>query len=260
MNFGEGEREALIAFSKDGKRGRESLKKDTSAEFAERQMDAKRCMACHAIDDESSLWTGLEMSTAELAAHVEGLEERVDQTRPQLTFIGEMLYTSYIEAMLAGTAEPGPRPWLGARMPAFKAYATPLAEGLTRLHGFAPGGPEEEEVDGELVEIGKSLVGAEGFGCTTCHGIGEMEPTAAFEVGAINFALVPDRLRAGYYFRWMDHPAAVVPGTKMPKYADGNKSQRTDVLGGEADKQYQAIWQWLHSQRQAVSGEAMKTD
>jgi hypothetical protein len=33
----------------------------------------------------------------------------------------------------------------------------------------------------------------------------------------------------------------------MPKYADGNASQRTDVLEGDAAKQYEAIWQYLHA-------------
>ena len=244
-NLREGERGALIAFSKAG---HGSLMKDSPAEFAERQIDAKRCTACHAMDDKSALLSSLHGGTAGLAAHVEGLNERVDQSRPQLTFVGEMLYTSYIEAMLAGTAEPRPRPWLGTRMPSFGAYAKPFAEGLSRMHGFEPSGPAKVVVDKELAEIGGKLVGAEGFGCTTCHGIGDQEPTAAFEVGAVNFKLVPERLREGYYHRWMDNPAAVIPGNKMPRYAEGNESQRGDVLDGDARKQFEAIWQWLHAE------------
>jgi cytochrome c1 len=244
MNLGEGDLEGLLAFSKAGA---DALKKDNSAEFAERQLDAKRCTACHAMDEGSPLLNSLHSTTAGLAAHVEGLNERVDQTRPQLTFVGEMLYTSYIEKMLSGTTDPRPRPWLGTRMPAFPAYAKPMAEGLSRIHGFAPSGPVEIEVNPALAEIGKSMVGAEGFGCTTCHGIGDQEPTAAFEVGAVNFSLVPERLREGYYHRWMDNPAGVTPGSKMPRYAEGNESQRADILDGDARKQYDAIWHWLHS-------------
>jgi cytochrome c1 len=245
LNLGKGDLEGLLAFSKSGE---DSLKRDCSAEFAERQIDAKRCTSCHAMDGEPSLLDSLHGTTAGLAAHIEGLHERVDQTRPQLTFAGEMLFTSYIEKMLAGTAEPRPRPWLGTRMPAFPAYAKPLAAGLSRSHGFPPAAPAETEVDPALAEIGKKLVGADGFACTTCHGIGAQEPTAAFEVGAVNFKLVPERLRAGYYHRWMDNPQSVIPGTKMPRYADGNESQRTDILEGDARKQYEAIWHWLHSQ------------
>lgn len=244
-NLREGEREALLAFSKAG---HASLMKDNPAEFAERQIDAKRCTACHMIDNKPALLDSLHGSTAGLAAHVEGLDERVDQTRPQLTFVGEMLYTSYIEAMLAGSAEPRPRPWLGTRMPSFGAYAKPFAEGLSRMHGFEPCGPAKVAVDKDMAEIGGKLAGAEGFGCTTCHGIGDQAPTAAFEVGAVNFKLVPQRIREGYFHRWMDNPAAVIPGNKMPRYAEGNVSQRGDVLDGDARKQFEAIWQWLHAE------------
>ncbi len=247
MNFHEGDVEGLLAFQKMGP---ESLKRKNSAEFASRQLEAKRCTSCHMLDDVPSLLDGVHDETFHLAEHIEGLGERVDQTRPQLTFVGEMLYTTYIEKMLAGTVEESPRPWLGTRMPAFRAYAKPLADGLSRLHGFAPSGPVAVEVKPELAEIGKDLVGADGFGCTTCHGIGEMEATAAFEVGAVNFALTPDRLREGYYYRWMDNPQETIPGNKMPKYADGNQSQRIDILGGKADAQYEAIWHWLHSPKE----------
>ena len=243
-NIDKKELEALLAFSKSGQG---SLSKDSLAEFAERQIEAKRCTACHSLDEKVSLLNSLQGSTAKLAAHIKGLDERVDQTRPQLTFIGEMLHTSYIESMLAGTLKNRPRPWLGTRMPAFNAYAKPFAEGLTRLHGFSPSAPQKIETNPDLVKIGHSLIGVEGLGCTTCHGVGDMAPTAAFEVGAINFSQVSERLREGYYYRWMDHPAAVIPGNKMPRYAEGNKSKLFNVLDGDASKQYEAIWNWIHS-------------
>jgi cytochrome c2 len=243
-NLESGERKALLQFSKIGS---ESLGKNVPAEFAERQLEAKRCTACHSLDEEQNLLDSIHMTSAGLAVHVEGLDDRVDQTRPQLTFIGEMLYTSYIESILEGAVQPRPRPWLGTRMPAFKAYAKPLAEGLSRLHGVEPGAAPAIETNEELVPIGELLVGAEGFGCTTCHGIGDQEPTAAFEVGAINFEQGSSRLREDYYHRWMDHPAGVIPGNKMPRYAIGDESQRGDILDGDAYRQYEAIWQWLHA-------------
>jgi len=244
LNLDDEAKTSLVAF---GKSGGDSLKRDTPAEFARRQIESMRCIGCHTIDSQQSLLSSVHEETKGLTAHVEGLHERVDQTRPQLTFMGEMLYTSYIESILSGTAEPRPRPWLGTRMPAFRAHAKPLAEGLSRLHGFEPGGPVKVESDPAMVEIGKTLAGSDGFGCTTCHGIGPVKPTAAFEVEGINFHLVPQRLRPEYYHRWMDNPGMVTPGTKMPKYAEGNASQRTDVLEGDAGKQYEAIWQYIQT-------------
>ena len=181
-----------------------------------------------------------------LTANAKGLHERLDQSRPQLTFIGEMLYTTYIEAMLTGTESQRPRPWLGTRMPAFRSHSKAMAEGLSKLHGFEPSGPAEVKIDPAMSEAGKKLISMDAFGCTTCHGLGDIKPSAAFEVEGINFSLVPERLREGYYHRWMDNPKLVNPGTKMPKYAEGNVSQRADILEGDAEKQYEAIWEFIH--------------
>ncbi|MES2440979.1 MAG: c-type cytochrome [Verrucomicrobiota bacterium] len=243
LNLTDKDRAALTAFSKAGP---DSLSRDTAAEYATRQTEALRCTSCHAMDGKQPLLNGYHSETEALAAHMKGLHERVDQTRPQLTFTGEMLYTTAIESMIAGTAEPRPRPWLAMRMPAFKNQAAPLAKGFSKLHGLAPNQPGEVKVDPALAEIGKNLASATGFGCTTCHGIGDMKPTAAFEVEGVNFKLFPNRIREDYYHRWMDNPQAVVPGTKMPRYSQDNKSQRTDVLEGDAKKQFDAIWQYLH--------------
>lgn len=244
LNLDDRDRAALVAFSKAGG---ESLGRDTRSEYTTRQIEALRCTACHGMDGKAALLANLHSETAPLAAHLPKLTERVDQSRPPLTFTGEMLHTTAIEAMIAGTPAQRPRPWLAMRMPSFKTHAHGLATGFSKLHGVAPNKPAEIAVDPALAEIGRMLSGADGFGCTTCHGIGDMKPTAAFEVEGINFKLVPDRLRADYYHRWMDDPQSVTPGTKMPVYSKDNLSQRTDVLEGDAKKQFEAIWQYIHA-------------
>jgi mono/diheme cytochrome c family protein len=243
LNLTDDDRAALVAFSK---RGHESLGRDNQAEYATRQIDALRCTACHGIDDQQALLSSVHSDSAALAAHVPHLTERVDQSRPQLTYTGEMLHTTAIESMIAGTADPRPRPWLAMRMPSFKTHATAMSKGLSKSHGVLPNKPEVVEVDSALTDIGKELAGSTGFGCTTCHAVGDEKATAAFEVEGINFSLLPDRLRADYYHRWMDDPKSVTPSTKMPSYSKDGKSQRTDVLGGDAGKQFEAIWQYIH--------------
>ena len=244
LNLRGEDRQALTAFSK---RGESSLKQDNSAEFASRQLYSKNCTACHTIGKEPGDLNSLHAETAGLAAHLTHLNERADQTRPHLTFAGEMLYTTYIESMLNGSVQPRPRPWLATRMPAFRPHSKIFAEGLSRLHGVEPSGPIKLKVDPSLAEIGGKLVGEQGFGCTTCHGVGEKQATAAFEVSGVNLELTQDRLRPEFYYRWMDHPASITPSTKMPRYAKGNESQRGDVLEGDAGKQYEAILHYLHS-------------
>jgi cytochrome c2 len=250
MNLNNRDRAALAEFSKFGN---EPLKRDSPAEYAFRQIASLRCNACHGLDDERAIVELVQADTQRLVEHIEGLHERLDQSRPVLTYTGEMLYSTFIEKMIAGTADPRPRPWLAMRMPAFRTRAPLLAEGLVRAHGFPPSKPLPVEVDADLAKIGRSLLGADGFGCNTCHGIGEEKPTAAFEVEGINLALSPERLREGYYHRWMDNPQSIIPGTKMPRYSENNQSQRGDVLGGDAQKQFEAIWHYLHTFGTAAS-------
>lgn len=243
LHLDDNDRVALAAFAKTGSG---SLGRDSSAEYTTRQTEALRCTACHALDGRESLLAGTHADSAPLVAHLPKINERVDQSRPQLTFTGEMLYTTAIESMIAGTAEPRPRPWLAMRMPAFRTHASQLANGFSRLHGLEPNKPAVVKVDPALAEIGKGLVAASGFGCTTCHGIGDQKPTAAFEVEGVDFKLTASRIHEDYFHRWMDNPQSVIPSTKMPRYSLDNKSQRTDVLEGDAKKQFDAIWQYLH--------------
>jgi hypothetical protein len=243
LNLDDDERLALNAFSKIGS---SSLSRDTPAEFTSRQLTSLRCTSCHAYDDKASLLDSVHLESRSLVADLNQLDERIDQSRPQLTYIGEMLNASYTEAMIQGRAEPRPRPWLLMRMPAFHVRAKPLADGFARMHGIEPAAPSPIIIDPALAEIGKRLVSTGGFSCTTCHAIGDQKPDAAFEVLGVDLALTAVRLRENYFTRWMANPRSVTPSTKMPRYSEGNQSQRTDILEGDAHQQFNAIWHYLH--------------
>ncbi|QJE95860.1 c-type cytochrome [Luteolibacter luteus] len=235
------ERAALIAFSK---KGTAPLSRHVPAEYAAAKVKALRCTSCHGMDGKPSLLDATHVETKPLVAHVHGENEKLDQSRPHLTYIGEMLYSSYMEKMINGAATPRPRPWLDMRMPAFHGYATDLAKGLACIHGVEPGAAPDATPDASLAEIGKKLASLDGFGCTTCHGVGPVKPSAAFEVEGVNFALSHERLRKEWFDRWMDNPPAVTPGSKMPRYSDEGKSQRPE-LDGDAQKQFDAIWNYI---------------
>jgi mono/diheme cytochrome c family protein len=236
------ERAALVAFSK---KGTAPLTRNVPAEAAAAKLKSLHCTSCHGMDGHASLLETTHVESKSLVAHVAGENEKLEQSRPHLTYIGEMLHASYMESIINGQPTGGrPRPWLDMRMPAFHAHAAGLADGLARLHGVEPGKPEAPQVDAALAEIGKKIIGADGFGCTTCHGVGAAKPTAAFEVEGINFALAHARLRKEWFMRWMDNPASVTPGTKMPRYSEEGKSQRPE-LDGDAAKQFDAIWNYI---------------
>ena len=236
------ERAALVAFSK---KGPDSLSRHVPIESTAARIKALRCTSCHSLDGVQSLLDSVHLDSKDLVAHVEGENEKLDQSRPQLTYIGEMLHSSYIESVINGTPTGGrPRPWLDMRMPAFPSFANSLATGFAHTHGVVPGKAEPATPDADLALIGKSLISSDGFGCTTCHGVGSMKPTAAFEVEGINFSLAHERLRHEWYIRWMDNPGSVTPGSKMPRYSERGKSQRSE-FGGDATKQFDAIWNYI---------------
>ena len=80
--------------------------------------------------------------------------------------------------------------------------------------------------------------------------MGERPPTAVFEAPGINLAYSAERLRHDYYLRWVLNPLRIDPETKMPKFADEKgKTPLTDHFEGDAVQQYEAIWQYLHSQK-----------
>ena len=227
----------------------DSLKKDSAVSLAERQLRSLRCTACHTYDEIPALLESLHSQSAFLTAHL-STEENVDQSLPALTQTGEKLLPSAISSLLKGESSARARPWLDARMPRFANHSPHLfAKGLAAQHGLGPVVPVEKEPDLETIALGKKLIGSEaGFGCTTCHGVGATQPTAAFEVIGINFDLTKYRLRERYFYRWMHNPARITPATKMPRYPDNEGMTALPDLDYDSRQQFRAIWQYLQSQ------------
>jgi cbb3-type cytochrome oxidase cytochrome c subunit len=137
-------------------------------------------------------------------------------------------------------------------MPAYAAHAAAMSDGMARWHGVNPQEKSQLpafKVDPALAKTGEELLSSEkGFGCTTCHGLRETGPTAAFEVQGISLELIGSRLRHEWYHRWMDNPASITPGTKMPQYAPAGKSPNP-AFQNDARQQFEAIWHFLQSQK-----------
>jgi mono/diheme cytochrome c family protein len=230
-----------------------SLKQDTVAEFAERQVATLNCTACHARDRQDDTWSSLKDEVAtltkDLPAEDAKIEEQFagDQSRPPLTWLGEKLRPQWATQFIGGKVDYKPRPWLRARMPGFPARAEMLAQGQASAHGVPLVAPPLEKPDADLAEAGKKLIARQGgFSCVQCHGVGEMKAFAPFEAPAINFVHVADRLTREYYDRWVYNPQRVMPGTRMPNFADGEgKTALKDILGGDAKRQFDAIWNYL---------------
>jgi mono/diheme cytochrome c family protein len=230
----------------------QSLKRDVPIEFAERRIAQLNCAACHPRDKQDDTFSTLSKDVAAMLAALPpegaaGEHFAPDQGRPPLTWIGEKLRPEWMESFIAGKVAYKPRPWLRARMPAFMARARGLAVGLALEHGFGATTPALVKPDPELAPIGQKLAGKNGgFSCVQCHAVGEQKALAPFEAPAPNFAYVTERLRREYYERWMMKPQRVLPGTRMPDFADSEgKTPLKNVFDGDAHKQFEALWNYL---------------
>jgi len=255
FELSEAERTALRTFAQNG--ALSALQCDTPEEFAQRQYIALRCQACHSRDTQTDLLTQLAAALPQPKAAADddeiGANRSVHVGRPALTFAGEKLYSGWTQRFLEGTLAYKPRPDLQGRMPTFGAYAGGLAKGFAHEHGFPAEPAPQGAVDGSLAEIGRRLTGVtDGFSCISCHSIGAQPALAGKDTATVNFACVAERLRPSYYWRYIQDPPHVLPGTMMPKFiGEDGTTQVKAVFNGDPQKQFTAIWYYLQSLQSA---------
>jgi len=64
----------------------------------------------------------------------------------------------------------------------------------------------------------------------------------------LHFANTPRRLRQSFFERFTHDPQRILPGTQMPQYGTENgKSTVSDILDGDADEQFNAIWYFMRA-------------
>jgi mono/diheme cytochrome c family protein len=205
-------------------------------------VDRYRCFACHSRDGKTSPRGLLLQEESESGLPVE--------TLPDLTWAGEKLRMGWVRSLLSGKEKPS-RPWLTARMPTFP-NAEALSAGLAAEHGLSLDEEESIAVDPALAKLGRELVGLKtGLDCRQCHAMGSEEPIGDDRTQialGINFATVRDRMRHEHYGRFVLDPPRFDIGTRMPRLVtDGRSTRVTSILGGDASKQFEAIWHYIHS-------------
>jgi cytochrome c2 len=241
-----------------------ALKRECLPEFAERRITALRCAACHERDGNDALLTSysaeIDKLLAELPAQPEEPADANDpglaaegnaaanNPCPLLTFTGDKLRPEWLAAFIAGKVNYRTRPWLNRHMPFFPAGAEPLAQGLAEEHGHPPVTPKDElPPNPPPASIGKELIGQNhGLACNFCHGVGAAAPVAVFEAPGINLGYAASRLQKDFFHRWMRYPTRFDPTTRMTRFStDDGTTPLKDMLGGKADDQFEAVWQYL---------------
>lgn len=220
-------------------------------DFATRHVAAERCTACHALDGQPSVWAR-QVERRRAAGPVPVDEDPVAQGVPALTWAGAKLQPSWLEGFVTGKIA-SPRPWLVARMPAFARHGATIVAGLVREHGYGAQDEPNQPGNAQLALLGEGLVAqGSGFGCVQCHALGDRPAVQVFEREGINLVTAYGRLRHEYFTRWLADPPRLDPDSRMPKYADAKgRTMLTDVLGGDAAQQFEAIWQFLASRQPA---------
>lgn len=96
-----------------------------------------------------------------------------------------------------------------------------------------------------LLAAGSRLVTTDGFGCTSCHAIADVEPVKApLNARGPNLSMLGQRIRRSWFDRFVANPARLVPRMEMP-------SVRIPVRGlleEDLQRQLSAVWDILNQE------------
>jgi len=209
------------------------------------------CLGCHERDSHRGLAPALNHAAREFSE----LGDRVSaMTPPSLTGVGAKLTDNELRrAILRDGADR--RTYLDVRMPVY-----PRSETLAAVVGqhWRELDRTPEEISGQKIpsplstielpasaaQSGAKLVTADGFGCTSCHQIGNYLPTKA-PVNARGPSLsgIGSRIRREWFERLLRNPLRVLPGVEMPSV----RIPVAGVLDDRLDTQIAALWQILNT-------------
>jgi len=228
-----------------GLAGSELIKREQDAELL---LAEHNCLACHARDGSQGLAAHI---PSIVEAHPELAQQVPAMTPPSLDSVGDKLHrVALSDAIQRGSR--GYRSWLSVRMPKFPLTDQQLN---TLVHWFVAadrvpdGHPESRSVltsprERRMLELaGPRLVSSDGFGCTSCHAIGRVNPhnTPLNALGP-NLALLDIRVRRPWFDRWVRDPARIAPRIEMPAI----QQPVHGVLDDKLDDQLAAVWHVLN--------------
>ncbi len=206
-------------------------------------LQERNCLACHA--------RGAVPGIADLLPEVGrvnfSLERRLgDMKPPSLDSVGDKLVDESLRRAIT-TERNRRRPWLHIQMPKFRLSqeeGRALAQffiDVDRIPEGAHAQPDFEET--KLAIAGSRLVTTDGFGCTSCHQIGDLKPThVAHGVHGPQLSMLSRDIRKSWFARWMFNPIRISPRMEMPAV----QTPIEGVLNTDLQAQYAALWQVLN--------------
>jgi mono/diheme cytochrome c family protein len=221
----------------------------------EQRLLENNCVGCHSRGDHA----GLSAQLPAVAEHFPKLAEQLSAlSPPSLNSVGDKLQDEVLRDVVAQRG-PVHRPWLQVRMPRYRLSDMELEQlvlGLIARDRIPNGIPRAEsdvapdvasDSAAEPLEIaahlGARLVTADGFGCTSCHAVGRVQPPQGpLNTLGPNLAMLEKRIRRPWFDRWVRNPARIVPRMEMPSV----QTPVPGVLGENLDTQLTAVWKTLN--------------
>ncbi len=208
------------------------------------------CLACHARGASPGLATKLP-AIAEVDPTLAEVLPALQP--PALHGIGDKLTDEALAASL-GAPDPPRRAWLRVRMPRFNLTNDQRTQVVAEFIATdrIPPRPDLQlaAFDASLATpaldaAGPRLVTADGFGCTSCHAIGNWEPQkVALNAHGTALSSIGARVRREWFDRWVRNPARIVPQMEMPSVQQPVRG----VLDEKLDEQLAAVWRVLNRQ------------
>ncbi|KAA3595584.1 MAG: hypothetical protein DWQ06_17015 [Calditrichaeota bacterium] len=228
---------------------------DSKRNFFEGQnfLRQRNCVGCHTF--ENGIGNYPEDEDGELGGYIRAHFENVDLAPPKLLGQGDKTQENWLTEFLNDVTPI--RPWLKIRMPSFGFDD----KEITEVHKYFTGAVKKDlnltyyddfEINKAHLNDGKKLFNV--AQCTKCHLVnGYASPNLDEANLAPDLGNVKSRLQPDWLIKWLENPAAITPGTKMPGffYYDEEEGVRypldPNILDGDADKQIKAIRDYVVS-------------
>ncbi len=212
----------------------------------ERIFQESGCQSCHQRGTGSN-FSQLHQKVSALDKSLRGKEGLLKP--PSLDSIGEKLRGDELNKAVHGNQDRR-RSWLEVRMPRYthSALESKQLVAFFEDHDSIPQGYEDPNPNTaqpeNLYRVGHQLLGAQGFSCSSCHGLGEYEPQSV-EVGVRgpNLVGLGQKMNLDWFKRWMRNPARRASGIEMPSITDPYPK----LLNEDLDLQFEAMWAALNS-------------
>ncbi|MBI4432404.1 MAG: c-type cytochrome [Candidatus Omnitrophica bacterium] len=141
------------------------------------------------------------------------------------------------------------RPWLTYRMPTFglnEKDTQALVEyfaNLSHEEASYKGHPVPETTP-EKLAAGQTIFNQ--FQCVKCHQLDASSAAMGASFLAPDLSLTKKRLKPNWVKAWIQNPEALQAGTMMPSFFVDGQTPLTEILGGDAQAQIEAIRDYLY--------------